>query len=213
MNIELDHLFICSKVNAPEMDRLVNLGLTEGRSNTHPGQGTANRCIFFQNFMLELLWLRDEAEVSSPTVAPTHLKERCNYQQTGYSPFGIGFRRSNAEANLPFKSWAYKPDYLPAELQIDIAQHTKPNEPLLFVIPFKKKTNEINHNAGMKKVSKIQVTIPSNEPFSDAVNAIGQQGLIKFIKGAENSLTIEFDNAIRQQKADFQPHLPLIFRW
>ncbi|MDJ0592016.1 MAG: hypothetical protein QNJ72_18845 [Pleurocapsa sp. MO_226.B13] len=57
MTIELDHLFICSQVNAPEIDRLLDLGLVEGSSNTHPGQGTANRRIFFANLMLELAWV------------------------------------------------------------------------------------------------------------------------------------------------------------
>ncbi len=72
MTIKLDHLFIFSRMNAPEIDRILNLGLTEGRANTHPGQGTANRRIFFHNAMLELLWVMDEEEVSSSTVDKIH---------------------------------------------------------------------------------------------------------------------------------------------
>ncbi len=56
MAFELDHLFIMTDINAPVADRLISSGLTEGRSNIHPGQGTANRCFFFHNAMLELLW-------------------------------------------------------------------------------------------------------------------------------------------------------------
>jgi hypothetical protein len=32
MTIELDHLFICTEVGAPEADQLVAFGLTEGTS-------------------------------------------------------------------------------------------------------------------------------------------------------------------------------------
>jgi hypothetical protein len=46
--LELDHVFVCREMGAPEADRLVGFGLSEGRSWTHPGQGTANRCFFFQ---------------------------------------------------------------------------------------------------------------------------------------------------------------------
>ena len=213
MTIELDHLFICSQVNAPEIDRLLDLGLVEGSSNTHPGQGTANRRIFFANLMLELAWVEDEAEVTSPTVAPTHLYERCHYHETGYSPFGIGLRRKATETTLPFQTWAYKPAYLPGELQIDIAVDTKPNEPLLFVIPFNKQQREpIEHPAGMKQVSGVKITIPSDR-LSQALKTIEARGLVKLLTGTENLLTIEFDHLVKQKAIDFRPYLPLKFCW
>ncbi|MGH9760591.1 MAG: hypothetical protein ACREAC_07080, partial [Blastocatellia bacterium] len=34
MTFELDHLFICVSAGAPEADRLIEFGLTEGTSNT-----------------------------------------------------------------------------------------------------------------------------------------------------------------------------------
>jgi hypothetical protein len=211
MTIELDHLFICSQVNA--LEHLLDLGLIEGRSNTHPGQGTANKCIFWQNFMLELLFIVDEREVSSPIIAPTHLQERCNYQQTAYSPFGVAFRRQAPDLVLPFKTWAYKPPYL-SELQIDIVADTNPSEPLLFVVPFKKNhTQPINHPAGMRQVTEIQITIPANTDLSKASQAIDHQGLLKFSPGRDHLVTIEFDRNLQRRQQDFHPHLPLKFRW
>lgn len=218
MTIKLDHLFICSQVNAPELEHLLNLGLIKGRSNTHPGQGTANQCIFWQNFMLELLFIVDEREVSSPIIAPTHLQERCNYQQTGYSPFGVAFRRQAPDLVLPFKTWAYKPPYLPEKLRIDIAADTHPFEPLLFVVPFNQKhhTQPINHPAGMRQVTEIQITLPTSATLSEAAQAIDRQGLLKFSPGKEHQdhlVTIEFDCNLQQRQQDFRPHLPLQFRW
>ncbi len=49
---ELDHILIFTDIGAPAADRLIELGLTEGAPNMHPGQGTANRRFFFHNAML-----------------------------------------------------------------------------------------------------------------------------------------------------------------
>jgi hypothetical protein len=223
MTIELDHLFICSQINAPEIEQLLDLGLVEGRSNAHPGQGTANRCIFFENFMLELLFAINDREISSPIIKPTHLQERCDYYQTGYSPFGVAFRRTEIDADLPFETWAYRPPYLPDNLQIDIAKHTAPYEPLLFVIPFKKvQAQSFNHPVEIDKVTKVRITIPSSQSLSEAIKHIHDaQGAVEFISGTDNLVEIEFDSrttrqhnppASKQEK-DFRPSLPLIFRW
>jgi len=54
---EVDHVFVCTSPLAPEADRVLGIGLSEGSSNCHPGQGTANRRIFFKTTMLEFLWV------------------------------------------------------------------------------------------------------------------------------------------------------------
>ena len=215
MAIELDHLFICSQVNAPEMEHLLDFGLVEGRSNIHPGQGTANRCIFFDNFMLELLFVREEKEISSPIIAPTNLRERCHYHQTGYSPFGIAFRCIEQDANLPFQTWTYKPPYLPPQLQIDIVRDTKPHEPLIFVIPFEKRkhTRPIDHPVGIRRVTGMQIEIPSNKTFSESVKTIDSRDIVNFQAGTANLVIIECDRGKQKKARDFRPYLPLIFRF
>ncbi len=72
----LDHVFVLARPGAPEADRLVALGLTEGSPATHPGQGTANRRFFLEDGMLELLFGTGEAGVGGALVAPTRLAER-----------------------------------------------------------------------------------------------------------------------------------------
>jgi hypothetical protein len=61
---EIDHVLIFTSVGAPEAEPLIAFGLTEGSRNRHPGQDTANLRFFFDNAMLELLWVesRDEAQ-------------------------------------------------------------------------------------------------------------------------------------------------------
>lgn len=215
MTIELDHLFICSKVNAPEIQPILDLGLSEGRPNIHPGQGTANKCIFWQNFMLELLFVIDKREISSSIITPTRLKERCNYYQTGYSPFGIAFRREESDQVLPFSTWAYKPPYLSDYLQIDIAQNTKPHEPLIFVVPWQKEQarKPINHPARIQHVTSVQINIPSTEPFSEAIDYLNRQSLVKFVQSSSNLVSLECDRSAQNQAQDFRPNLPLMLRW
>jgi hypothetical protein len=53
--MQLDHFFILTEKFAPEAKLLTDLGLVEGTSNSHPGQGAANRRFFFANTALELL--------------------------------------------------------------------------------------------------------------------------------------------------------------
>ena len=53
----LHHVFVTTAPGAPEAEALIELGMVEGSSNTHPGQGTANRRFFFEDMGLELLFL------------------------------------------------------------------------------------------------------------------------------------------------------------
>jgi hypothetical protein len=49
MQIELDHLFVCTVPGVPEAEQLVQFGSHEGPPNQHPGQGTACRRFSFFN--------------------------------------------------------------------------------------------------------------------------------------------------------------------
>jgi len=220
MKLELDHLFICTTAGAPEVDELLAFGLTEGTRNNHPGQGTTNRRIFFQNAMLEFLWVDNEPEVRRPVIAPTHLWERWQYRHSGYSPFGLCVRPETGTA-LPFATWAYCPPYLPPPLQIDIAAVTRPVEPLLFVIPFggrpdtfpADRRQPLEHACGFREITDLEMMIPNPEPLSSAVQFVHDTGLVKFRAGDEFRVDIEFDHGGQARSCDFRPHLPLCFHW
>src|SRR5436309_1359806 len=134
---ELDHLFIWSDIGGPQADRLATIGLTEGEPNTHPGQGTACRRFFFRNAYLELLWMCDPAAAKSELVQPTGLWHRWTGQASGASPFGVCLRparhQGGGEHNdppaIPFRGWAYRPPYLPADLAIHVAEAVPASEP------------------------------------------------------------------------------------
>src|SRR6476469_1899356 len=123
MPIELDHVFVCADVGAPECELLVDLGFQEGAPNTHPGQGTANRRFFFGNSMIELLWVSDAEEAQREPALRTQLWQRWLQRRTGASPFGFIARPVDATAPAEaFPGWQYRPDWLPKGLVVHVAE-------------------------------------------------------------------------------------------
>ena len=228
MGVELDHVFVCCGVGAPEADRLAAFGLAEGSPNAHPGQGTANRRFFFHNAMLELFWVRDEREARSPTIAPARLWERWRYRSSSYSPFGICLRpryarraMSGRPAELPFATWEWRPPYLPPGTRIDVASGTQAGEPLVFATRFggrpdslpEGRRQPIVHTRGFVEVTGLRVTLPGAGPASGAVRALHRAGVVSFERGDDHLAEIEFDGAAQGRSADFRPVVPLRFRW
>lgn len=221
MSIEFDHLFICTTLNAPEIEPLLELGLSEGQPNRHPGQGTANRRIFFHNAFLEFLWVHDEAEVRSEIIQPMGLWERWQYRQSGASPFGVALR-STGPVNLPFETWAYRPPYLPPPLQIDVAANSVHlDEPLLFHIPFggrpdtfsPERQQPLIHPVGLKTITHVRLNLPQTRPISPTLAAVEEAGWIEFSMSQAHLAEVTFDQAQQGRSADFRPALPLVCRW
>jgi hypothetical protein len=87
MALEFDHAFVFVGAGAPDADILVAAGMVEGALNIHPGQGTQYRRFFFNNGMIELIWVHSEEEASSASIARTRLVERFQYKLAGACPF------------------------------------------------------------------------------------------------------------------------------
>jgi hypothetical protein len=223
MSYELDHLFICTAAGAPEAAQLAAFGLTEGSSNTHPGQGTANRRFFFHNVMLELLWVSDESEAKSELTRPTQLWERWSGRSGACCPFGVCLRPATpGVSDPPFRSWKYRPAYLPAPWCIDIAvSDTALSEPMLFYLAFARRQREdsavesepLEHAAGMREVTRVEMTLPHAGEVSSEFKVITDAGLVRSRAGNEYLMEIGFDGELQKRKHDFRPDLPLVFSW
>ena len=224
MNIELDHLFICTSAGAPEADRLLQLGFTEGAGNVHPGQGTSCRRFFFSNSYLELLWVHDEEEAQSPAAAPLRLFDRWRERKTNGSPFGLAFRPTKPGTEpipLPFRVWPYRPPYLPPPLHIDIGENcAETAEPLLFHLGFGQRPDRqaaerrqpMEHANRVKEITAVRITMPQDDKSAEC-EAIAQLGQIGFARGNEHLMEISFDDEMRGEIADCRPLLPLVLRW
>ena len=220
--MEIDHIYICTENKAPAGNLLVEFGLTEGSSNTHPGQGTANRRFYFHNLMLELLWVEDIEEVKSERTKPMRLFERCLSNTNTISPFGIGLRPSTEnDERAPFPVWDYHPIYLPDFLKIQVADDTPLSEPMYFYRSFAKRQDKVaiermepmEHEVPLKEVTSVKIYINQDTNLSYSANILNLLQNLSIEKDDEHLIELEFDNGTSNQSKDFRPDLPLLFRW
>ncbi|NER84156.1 MAG: VOC family protein [Leptolyngbya sp. SIO1D8] len=223
MAFEFDHLFICTDIGADEADRLVSLGLSEGTSNSHPGQGTANRRFFFHNAMLEFLWIHDPQEAKSEPIRPTRLWERWSNRKDGACPFGICLRSVSSYGDrTAFSSWVYRPPYLPETLSIAVGTNIDCLvEPMLFQTPFGQRPDQyplekaqpLEHPVGLRQVTRVELVSPTaNHPSPEFQDAIATQQ-IQLRAGSDYCVELGFDKEIQGKRMDFRPGLPLVMSW
>lgn len=220
--MELDHIFICTSIGAPEAEELIDFGLLEGSPNTHPGQGTSNRRFYFHNAYLELVWMHDIKEGKSSMTSPTKLYERCCEKGTNISPIGIGFRAEYVgEVEAPFNYWSYKPSYFPEHIEIQIGCDTPLSEPMWFFMSVKptdrrlrrkRKVEPKNHNIPLETLTLVTIHINIQE-LSDFAKVIEQKENFKIVKSKESLIVLEFDNGALKKTKDFRPSLPLVINW
>ena len=198
MQIELDHLFVCTAPGAPEAERLVQFGLHEAPPNEHPGQGTACRRFSFVNAMIELLWVR------------------WSRRHGNACPFGICVRPVNPQdTGSPFPAWEYRPAYLPDPLCMQIGE-AGIEEPMWLHLSFMRRTQRegwfTQHPVGFREITRLTLTTPT--PLrSSASQKMTESGVLATRTGPTFLLEIEFDGYQRKEQVDFRPHRPVIFQF
>ena len=213
----MDHAFIGCAAGAPEGDALLRLGFVEGSGNTHPGQGTANRRFYFENFMLELVWVANPAEARSERTRRTRLWERCEGQDSQVSPFGIIFRsKGTPPAPPPFATWPYTPMYLPPGLAIQVAEGTTLNEPELFYLPFLRRASAsyhepVAHALPIRRICGLSVGLRGRDVLSRASRCAERDRLVSYFEAPQPLLEILFKGPAGM-RIDLRPELPLVFR-
>jgi hypothetical protein len=220
--MEIDHIYICTESKAPAGDLLLEFGLTEGSSNSHPGQGTANRRFFFHNIMLELLWVENLEEVLSERTKPMRLFERCLSTSDKVSPFGIAFRPTAGKHEAsPFSSWDYHPIYLPEFLSIQVADNTPLSEPMYFYLSFAARQEEIpierrepmEHRVPLKDMTSVIIHVNQDFDLSDSAQILNKLHNFSIRRSEKHLIELEFNDGLLNQCKDFRPDLPLMFRW
>ena len=214
---ELDHVFICVDVGAPEAELLVKFGLTEGSPNTHPGQGTANRRFFFGNSMIELFYVTDTTEANSASVRRTGLLQRWQRRRVDASPFGVCIRPGQASPGKPpFSAWAYQPSFFTAPVYLGTNCH-RFKDPLLFYMPFGRKPNAreqpLEHEVGFQEITALRIKGPSFGDGSSELKEMIQTGFVEFVATESAMMKIGFDGEKFGKSHEFSPTLPLTFCW
>jgi hypothetical protein len=223
MTFELDHIFLWVSPGGPEADRLVALGLTEGKPNRHPGQGTACRRFFFANAYVELVWVENPQEAQGDIARPQRLWERWAGRASGACPFGIILRPSEpGTPPAPFPTWEFRPPYFPAPLALHVGVNADCiEEPLLscFSVPREtglgstRQRQPLDHRAGFRELTALRIFSPHPAGRSSVMLAAEQTGAVSFHEGPEHLAEIGFDGERQGQRADFRPALPLIICW
>lgn len=216
MQIELDHVFVCTTPGAPEAEKLVQFGLHEGPPNQHSGQGTACRRFPFANAMIELLWVNDPSAAQSERTKRTLLWERWSGRQANASPFGICVRPVNPQdTGSPFPAWEYRPAYLPDPLSLQIGE-AGIEEPMWVHLSFVRRTQRegwfTKHPIGVREITRLTLTTPM--PLrSNASQRIIENKVLAIRTGEKSLLEIECDCHRLNEYVDFRPHLPVIFQF
>lgn len=223
MAFEFDHLFICTDVGAEVADRLLMLGFVQGLSRVHPGQGTTNRCFFFQNAMLEFLWVHDPLEAQSEVIQKTHLWERWRDRKDGICPFGICVRpKPESVGTIAFEHWDYAPPYMPENLTIAVGNNSEVlTEPMLFQTPFGKRPDQqpierrlpFVHPIGLQEITRAELVSPMAEHLSLEMRSVLKTDQLKIRFGDEYCIELGFDGESQGKQIDFRPELPLIIYW
>lgn len=177
---ELDHLFVLSAKGAPESEALLARGFREGSPNVHTGQGTACRRFFFDNAMLEFLYVTEFDTLAEGSAARTGLAPRWTALQSSRvphelassaSPFGVCIRSAEGlQIEAPFPSWTYGPAYLPNgqpayQMSARCAQIT---QPFVFYMPQfsapvfypPERRQPLDHPCGARKLTCLRIETP-----------------------------------------------------
>jgi len=212
--LELDHVFILVEPEAQVADRLLELGFQEGPSNTHPGQGTANRRFYFTNGMVEFLWVRDANEANMGPGKDLRFPERT--EDLNASPFGMIFvpGEEHISLDMPFPGWHYQPDYFPPPKGFHVGANAKNlMEPLCFYFPFHDPgVPRLQPTRNAQTISEIVISTPSTDT-AGVLARVSQTDRFSVRSGKEHFMEITLDHHDSGCTKDFRPAMPLILRW
>lgn len=210
----VDHFYVFSSVDAPELQLLSERGLRVGARRDHTGQGTRNVCIGFADCYLELIWVSDANAAREPKIARLGLDRRMHWREHNASPFGICLRPDAAGTKAPFAHWPYRPPYAPNGISIDVSNNSaEVREPMLFHIDHTFTPLTEPHELAQHTLHELVVTVPSLAAHSPW-HQLQVDGL-RVEQGAEHLMVIKLRNAnsAANGSVDLRPTLPLTLSW
>lgn len=209
MPIFLHHFFLLTARPDQLAAELTQLGLTEGSSNNHPGQGTANRRFFLPGSTFEILYIRDAEEARTGPAKGLRFNDRISGAPN--NPFGLIFE-SEVE---PFAGWKYYPEYFNNQWFFHIGENSEVlGEPLCIVmpkLPFKPDVPPSQQNVDWK-MTKLVLSFPSSEMSSTLEKVSSCEGLI-LLPGQPLHMQIEFNRKQMKQSRNLMPEFPLTISW
>ncbi len=213
MTIRLHHCFVLTTPKAPQADPFLDLGLKEGPSNIHPGQGTANRRFFFSNTMVEFLYVRDANEASNGRGSRLQLLDRLTEPKA--SPFGLVVSTSIELEDEPFPGWRYCPGYLPYGQCFHVGENSSLlEEPLCICTPpnFHLVETQLQSSNFFMTLTELRVSVPVTQP-SQTLRAISDCEGVSLRLNEPHRLELVFNGGEKGQFKNMAPQLPIVVRW
>ncbi|HEB52808.1 MAG TPA: hypothetical protein ENI87_06100 [bacterium] len=203
----IDHFFVFAQSGAPEREALSAAGLRGGAEREHTGQGTRSVGFELADCFLELIWLADAEAARTPMVKPLGLYERMAWRDHRASPFGVCLRPDDAGDAPPFLSWDYRPDYLPPEVDLQMACNSGVvGEPLLFQLDRSLAPPATAPGRGERRLRRVTITTPALAPMSPLREVDVDRLALR--DGEEHLMEVELMGA--GHALDLRPALPLI---
>lgn len=203
MSLELDHVFCFCEPTVPEAQRAQEFEFTVLPERTHQGQGTANRCIVFEENYLELIYLSSREDSQKNEMK---LYQRADWKQTKASPFGIALRGTIPE-KYRNDFWEYKPAYAQGKsIFIHNFNQKHPEVPLLFVMPLPEGASLdsmrpgnsphldkslMKHKSGATRIKSIRISSPVELPEPFRISSIAVE------VSSQPHLSVHLDRAVK----------------
>jgi hypothetical protein len=211
--LQHDHFFILTSPGAPAAQRLIDIGLIEGSSNRHPGQGTANRRFFLANSTLELLYVSDAQEADHGPAAKLGFNQRL--RDNDASPFGLISRPNLDSTRDPFPGWRYCPQYFADDQCFHVGENASElQEPLCICMPAnlpRPASSAIAENADWH-LTELRIDIPLSAA-SIALQSVVECAPISLRFDRPHHIQLVFNAARQGQHCDLRPDLPMTVRW
>ncbi len=227
-DFELDHVWVVTAPGAPERTALERAGLHIAPTvNRHDGQGTASITVEFENTFLELIWPDDTVPVAPEReTAAYKFRQKSNWRTTGWSPFGIGIRRTpQAPDKLPFTTWSVRSDWMPPGAALEIITPRENSlAPSIWVVPRvmavaegspadAARAKDIDHPSGARRLTALRLVEPPREDPENPTTILTRLGLAKVERGDAWLLELTFDKGAKGQVRDLRPDLPVVLRY
>jgi len=217
MNLSLDHIFIITQPGATEAESLSDIGLVEGSSNVHPGQGTSNRRFFLYGFTIELLYVSDEEEAANGAGKELGILPRSRDIEA--SRFGIVVRAAGGKAHETkplFPSWQYTPDYFNGKMSFFVGENSnRLQEPLCICMPpsLPRPSPVPSEYANPDwQLTALEIDLPTEKPSEVLKHFALINGLhLRF--GKPHKMTMKFNKGVTGNVENFFPKLPLVVEW
>jgi len=212
MPLLLDHIFIITAPGAAVAEHLIEFGLNEGTTNTHPGQGTSNRRFFLNDFTLELVYVSDANEAASGAGKGLGILPRSD--DTKASPFGIVVRVADKHEKPDFPSWQYFPDYFDGKMCFHVGENSDLSmEPLCICMPpalpkRKRSSIPVEYRNPDWHLLAAQIDVPIATP-SRVLKQFGNMEEVTIRADRPHKLTLSFNHSRNSNTVDFSPQLPL----